>query len=79
VRAYQLDDEYRPWFVRAGRDDEEFARLRELMKRVGEAQPALAQKIDLSRLKYGRIFSLPMRDTRDTYLLKFTCDILPGK
>jgi len=79
VRAYQLDDEYRPWFVRTGRDDEQFERLRELMKRVAEAEPTLAQKIDVSRLKYGRIFNLPMRDTRDTYLLKFTCDILPGK
>jgi hypothetical protein len=79
VRAYQLDDEYRPWFVRTGRDDEQLSRLRELMEQVAQAQPALARKIDLSRLKYGRIFSLPMRDTRDTYLLKFTCDILPGK
>ena len=79
VRAYQLDDEYKPWFVRAGRDDEDLAQLRELMKRVAQAQPALAEKIDVTRLKYGRIFSLPMRDTRDTYLLKFTCDILPGK
>ncbi|HUQ74388.1 MAG TPA: alpha/beta fold hydrolase [Burkholderiales bacterium] len=79
VRAYQLDDEYRPWFVRAGRDDEEFAQLRELLRSVAEAQPSLAEKIDVSRLKYGRVFSLPMRDTRDTYLVKFTCDILPGK
>ena len=79
VRAYQLDDEYRPWFVRAGRDDEGFTQLKELMKIVAEAQPALAEKIDVARLKYGRIYSLPMRDTRDTYLVKFTCDILPGK
>jgi hypothetical protein len=79
VRAYQLDDEYRPWFLRAGRDDADFSQLRELLKLVAEAQPSLAEKLDVSRLKYGRIFSLPMRDTRDTYLLKFTCDILPGK
>jgi len=79
VRAYQLDDEYKPWFVRAGRNDEDFAQLKELLKLVAQAQPSLAEKIDVSRLKYGRIYSLPMRDTRDTYLLKFTCDILPGK
>ncbi|HTM62285.1 MAG TPA: hypothetical protein VL199_18210, partial [Burkholderiales bacterium] len=65
--------------VRAGRDDEGFAQFRELMKLVAEAQPSLAEKIDVARWKYGRIYSLPMRDTRDTYLVKFTCDILPGK
>ena len=79
IRPYYLDDEYKPWLVSGGQEDTGFRRLLELKNLLMQIQPAIGKNIDTSKLNYGRVYSLLMTDTRDTYLLKFSCDIFPGE
>ena len=79
MRAYYFDDAYMPWFVSNGNRDEDFTRLVALKTTLTPIDHDLNKKTDVSRLHYGRLFYPPMLDTRDTYLIKFSCDIFPPR
>lgn len=79
VRAYWVDDAYKPWFVSSGDTDEAFVRLKALQPVLAQVDADLARTIDVSRLRYGRVFHLPVWDVPDTFLLKFSCDIFPAR